>query len=272
MIWLHVTGVAGGLMPAAWVTDLPEPQKLGVGPERGAHELAVPGARFDGAGQRARGELLRLGVAVRPEEAGLGELGDERRVEAHQVDGGVLGRQPPDQLLPLAGGVVREHRRLDAVGAVRRRRALRGQLGLPAVVGVDVPVQGGDARVAPPPHAAVTEASRAKASCHVALPSVEHAVPPLEADPRRPLLGVSGAVPMLLPTSDSSHFRGVEDHLFLRPESQDRVEVGPDGGGVVDLVAGGLGEVVAVLEELVEQLGGSRRPRSSGGISATIGS
>ena len=42
-------------------------------------------------------------VGDRREEAGLGELGDERRVEAHDVDRGVLGRQAADQLLALRG-------------------------------------------------------------------------------------------------------------------------------------------------------------------------
>ena len=72
---------------------------------------------------------------------GLGELGDERRVEAHQVDRVVVGGEPPHELLTLGGGVTRQERRRDRVAAVRRLRAVGGDLLLAAGIGIDVPGQ-----------------------------------------------------------------------------------------------------------------------------------
>ncbi len=79
--------------------------------------------------------------------AGVGELGHERRVEAHEVDRGVVGGQPPDELFALRVGVIGPDLGLDAVGPVRRFGALGGQGGLAPVVEVRLPDEGGHAGV-----------------------------------------------------------------------------------------------------------------------------
>ena len=96
--------------------------------------------------EHALGQPGGLLVGERAEEPGLGELGHERRVEAHQVDRAVLGRQPPDELLPLAGGVGGQHRDLDAVGAVGGLGALLGQLSCPPLSGLMYQVSVGGPR------------------------------------------------------------------------------------------------------------------------------
>ena len=104
------------------------PEQLGVGPERRRHELVVPVGRLQRALEDAVGEGGLVLLGERTEEAGVGELRDERRVEAHHVDRAVLGGQPADQLLPLVG-----RRRSAASGcrpgrhrSKRRRTSRRG--------------------------------------------------------------------------------------------------------------------------------------------------
>ena len=58
-----------------------------------------------GAVEHVVGQRRGLVVGERAEEVRLGELGHEHRVEAHEVDRAVVGRQPPHELLALAVGV-----------------------------------------------------------------------------------------------------------------------------------------------------------------------
>ena len=70
-------------------------------------------------------------VGHRGEEAGLGELGDEREVQAHDVDRVVLGREPADQLLALRVGVARAAREVSILYCpFAASRARRGDLRL----------------------------------------------------------------------------------------------------------------------------------------------
>ena len=106
-----------GHVEAGRVGDrLAVPEDLGVGPQRGDDELAVPRGTVDGALQDAvgqRGLLVRGGDLG--EGVGLRELGGEHRIEAHQVDRRVLGRQPAQQLDALLGRARREQLGLDRV-------------------------------------------------------------------------------------------------------------------------------------------------------------
>ena len=133
------------------------PEQLGVGPERGRHQLVVPVHRLQRGVEDAVGEGGLVLLGERTEEAGVGELGDERRVQAHHVDRAVLGGQPPDQLLPLVGRRVRQRLDVDLVGTVRRVDAFLGEAALPAVVRVDVPVQGRGTALGPASHEEVDE-------------------------------------------------------------------------------------------------------------------
>src|SRR5660397_125999 len=65
-----------------------------------------------------------------------------KRQEAHDVDRGVLGGQPPDELLPLGVGLSGQRRDRDRIPPVGGGRALLRQVRLRAVVGIDVPGQG----------------------------------------------------------------------------------------------------------------------------------
>ena len=92
------------------------------------HALADPGGHVG----RHRGQ-----------EAGLGELRDVRRVEAHDVDRGVVGREPADQLLALLGRLPRQHAGHDLVPPAGRLGAPGGDLLLAAGVRVGVPGERG---------------------------------------------------------------------------------------------------------------------------------
>ncbi len=133
--------LVGGIEARLLGDRLAVPEQLRVGPERGGDELVVPGRRRDRAVEHVVGQGRGLVVGERPEEVRLRELGHEHRVEAHEVDRAVVGRQAPHELLALAVGVPGEHRDLDAVGAVGRLGALLRELLLAAVVGVRVPGQ-----------------------------------------------------------------------------------------------------------------------------------
>ena len=89
------------------------------------------------------GERPRLVLGDRREESGLGELGHEHGIEAHEIDRLVLRREPAQQLLALVARAPRQQRRLDPVAALRALGAAAGDLGLAAVVGVDVPLDHG---------------------------------------------------------------------------------------------------------------------------------
>ena len=77
---------------------------------------------FSGAVEDPLGQLVRVGLVEDAQEAGVGELGHERRVQAHQVDRAVLGGEAADELLALLRGVVGQG--LD-VDLVRRRPRAR---------------------------------------------------------------------------------------------------------------------------------------------------
>ncbi len=115
------------------------PEHLGVGPEREDHELVLPSGRVHRALEGAL--LLELGLRLLRdfgEEAGVGELGGERRVERHQVDLGVLGREATRQLDALLARALRKDLGVD--GVLVGRALLRDRV-LAARVGVDVPGQ-----------------------------------------------------------------------------------------------------------------------------------
>ena len=139
MIWSHVTGAVAGSRPAAFATDL-RYQSSCVFAQNGTVTSLPSHCR---PRQRAGDDVLRhpLRDVVRHgcQEPGLGHLGDERRVQAHDVDRRVLGGQSSGELLALGAGVARQDRHLERVLAVRGLRALLGDLGLAAVVRVDVP-------------------------------------------------------------------------------------------------------------------------------------
>ena len=108
MIWSQVTG---WLMsrPASSTNDL-RYQSTWVLDQNGATtSWSSQVAAVDGALERllARTASCRSGGDL-GEVAGVRELRRERRVEAHQVDRGVLRRQPAGQLDPLLVGVLGE--------------------------------------------------------------------------------------------------------------------------------------------------------------------
>ena len=97
------------------------PQQLGVGPERRGHELVVPEGRRQWGLEDAFGEDLDIRrIGDRKDVAGVGELGDERRVEAHQIDGRIVGCEAPHELLTLLVSLVGQDLGLDAERTVRR--------------------------------------------------------------------------------------------------------------------------------------------------------
>jgi hypothetical protein len=78
------------------------PQQLGVAVERGRHQLALPGGGVQGG---LDGVPLGLSAPLAGpglDPAGLGELGLPDHVQAQDVQGAVLGRAAPHQLLALA--------------------------------------------------------------------------------------------------------------------------------------------------------------------------
>ena len=127
-----------GSTPAAFDGGLAVPQQLGVGPERGRDQLVVPVHRLQRGIEDTLGQLGRVGLVEDAEEAGVGELGHERRVQAHQVDRAVLGGEAADELLALLRGVVGQGLDVDLVRRALGRALLR-QTRLTAVVRVDVP-------------------------------------------------------------------------------------------------------------------------------------
>ena len=119
---------------------LAEPEELRVRPQRHRDELAVPVRGLAGRLEHVRGERGDVLVARDlVQEPGVRELGDEGRIEAHQVDRVVSPCETAHELLALRVGSARKHLQLDAVRAVRLLRALLRQPALAAVVGIDVP-------------------------------------------------------------------------------------------------------------------------------------
>ncbi len=118
------------------------PQQLRVGPEDRRDQLTIPEGVFQRCLEHPVVEQLDVGrIGDREEISGVGELGDEGWVETHQVDGGIIGREPADELFALLVCLVGQDLRLDAEGAVGGVTALLGQLRLATVVRVDVPRQ-----------------------------------------------------------------------------------------------------------------------------------
>ncbi len=114
--------VGGGRVDAGRLGHrLAVPEQLGVGPERRGDQLVVPEARPTARPSSTPSVSGRhVGrVGDRLQVAGVGELGDEDGVEAHEVDRGVAGGQAAHQLLPLGVGVVGQDLGGDPVGAAR---------------------------------------------------------------------------------------------------------------------------------------------------------
>ena len=129
--WSQVTGCVMS-SPAASATDL-RYQSSCVLAQNGtatssSFQVADSSAPWTTPSLTSRGDV----VGDRGEEAGLGELGRERDVEAHDVDRVVAGREAAHQLLALRVGVAGQLRGLDRVRPVGRLAALRGDLRLPA--------------------------------------------------------------------------------------------------------------------------------------------
>ena len=142
MSWSQVTGCVMS-SPAASATDLRYQSSCVLAQNGTATSSSFQvGPRWR-AGRRPRVTRCATSVGHRREEAGLRELGDVRRVEAHDVDRRVLGRQAADQLLALrraSRAAAATSRSCSAPSASSVQRA--GDLGLAAGVGVDVPGEG----------------------------------------------------------------------------------------------------------------------------------
>ncbi|MPM22119.1 hypothetical protein SDC9_68569 [bioreactor metagenome] len=121
------------------------PEQLGVGPERDGGDLPLPGGCLDGALDGVLGRRRGQGCGDGGQETGLGEFGHEGWVQAHDVQGGVAGGEPAGQLLALRTRVAGQQGCLDGVPPARSGGAPLGDLGLTAVVRIDVPGESGGA-------------------------------------------------------------------------------------------------------------------------------